>query len=259
MTHSPTDENRPQPRLHLPAPDGVLNIDKPYLLSSTKALYVVRKLTGIRKSGHAGTLDPLADGVVLICLGRATKLVERLMALEKVYRAVARFDVTNAGYDAELPFEPVDVPAVPDAAAVEAAARGFVGRVLQTPPRFSAVKIRGKPAYKYAVKDKPVEIKPRPVDIYELRVDDYEWPEVRFTLRCGRGTYVRSLIRDWGRALGVGGCLTQLRRTRVGPFRAEDAYSLEEPTDSSPGGAFMSAEAVLEMLNAAEPDAGENR
>lgn len=232
-------------RLVLSSADGVLNVNKPLRLSSAKALYIIRGRTGIRKSGHAGTLDPMATGVLLICMGKATKLVERIMGLEKAYDATARFDVTNAGHDTEMPFEPVDVGEVPDREAIEASARAFVGTIAQTPPEYSAVKIKGRPAYEYALKGKPLDIKPRPVVIHELTVHEYEWPSVRFTLRCGRGTYVRSLIRDWGAQFGAGGCLTSLVRTRVGPFRVEAGYD----PDASPPEVIQSAFHELATLD----------
>lgn len=236
-------------RITLSAADGVLNVFKPLGLSSAKTLYVIRKRTGVRKSGHAGTLDPKATGVLLICMGRATKLVERLMALEKVYDATARLDVTNAGHDAEMPFEPVVVQAMPDRAAIDDAARAFVGTIEQVPPEYSAVKIKGRPAYDYALKGKPIELRARPVVVHEITVQEYEWPTLRFTLRCGRGTYVRSLIRDWGARLGVGGCLTSLARTRIGPFRIEDAYD----PDRSPPERMHAAFSELAALDALLP------
>lgn len=241
-------QRQPERTLALPAGDGVLNVNKPAGISSAKALHRVRRMTGVRRGGHAGTLDPTADGVLLICLGRSTKLVEQLMHLEKVYEAAARLDVTNTRYDAEQPFETVSVPAVPTPERVAEAARGFVGRIEQVPPAFSAVKVAGQPAYKYALNNRPPPLKPRPVVIYELVVTRYEWPDLSFTLRCGRGTYVRSLIRDWGRALGTGGCLTRLTRTRVGPFRVEDGLPLDDPDAARLANAFRTHEAVTSLL-----------
>jgi tRNA pseudouridine55 synthase len=216
--------------------DGIIVLDKPLGLSSAKALYRVRARTGQRKSGHAGTLDPLAEGVLLLCLGKATKLVESLMDLHKVYRATARMDVTSFSFDAETPFEPVAVAVPPDIDAVNRAAETFVGRVSQVPPSVSALKVRGRPAYRLARAGKPPELPPRLVDIYGLRTLRYEWPELEFELTCGRGTYVRALIRDWGAQLGAGGCLTALARTSVGSFTRERAATFgrieREPAES---------------------------
>jgi len=237
-----------QPVLALHARDGVLNVYKPPGLSSAQALYRVRGLTGIRRSGHAGALDPLADGVLLICLGRSTKLVERLMGLEKVYEATARLDVTNASFDAEQPFEPVEVARRPTPRQVAQAASSFVGRIAQVPPDYSAVKVDGRPAYRLARRRRPLALRPRAVVIHALTVTGYRWPELSFTLRCGRGTYVRSLIRDWGRALGVGGCLTRLTRTRIGPFTLEDSLPLDAPEPLRVQRAFRTDQVVRSLF-----------
>lgn len=206
--------------------DGLINFYKPPGVSSARALDRVRAVTSARKSGHAGTLDPTAEGVLLICLGKGTKLVEALMDQPKVYRAVARLDVTNAVFDAEKPFVPVPVAAPPDAARVHEVCRTFEGEIPQVPPAASAVKIDGTPAYKFQRAGRPVELGPRPVRIYWLHVHQYEWPVLDFEVACGRGTYIRALIRDLGQALGAGGCLTALQRTAIGPFRAADAWPL---------------------------------
>lgn len=207
--------------------DGLINLYKPVGLTSAKALYRVRKVVRQRKSGHAGTLDPLAEGVLLLCLGRGTKLVERLMDLPKVYRAAARLDVTSASFDSDSPLEAVPVEAPPTEEAVRAVAAGFEGRIEQVPPAISALKIGGRPAYKLARAGREVALAARVVQVYWVHVHHYSWPELDFEVACGRGTYVRSLIRDLGAALGVGGCLTKLIRRAVGPFTAENAWMLE--------------------------------
>lgn len=207
--------------------DGLINLYKPPGISSAKALYRVRKLTGQRKSGHAGTLDPAAEGVLLLCLGKGTKWVERLMGLPKGYRATARLDVTSESYDSDRPLEPVTVEREPTAEEVSTAAERFIGTIEQVPPAISALKVGGQPAYKLARKGEAPQLKARSVRIDGLRVLRYAWPELEFELDCGRGTYVRSLIRDWGAALGVGGCLSGLIRTYVGPFRTEAGWTLE--------------------------------
>lgn len=213
--------------------DGIINLNKPAGLTSAKALYRVRRLTGVRKSGHAGTLDPAATGVLLICQGRATKLVEALMNQPKVYRATARLDVTSASFDSDSPLEPVAVPRPPTPAEVAAACRRFEGWIEQLPPAISAVKVAGRPAYRWARSGRIPELKPRRVRVYRLCVNRYEWPELDFELTCGRGTYVRALIRDLGAALGTGGCLTALTRQAVGPFHLDDAWTLERLAQAS--------------------------
>lgn len=209
-------------------PSGVLVLDKPLGVPSTRLLYRVRRLTGMRKSGHAGALDPLASGVLILCLGKATKLTESLMDLAKVYRATARLDVTNPGYDLEMELEAVSVERPPTEDEVLAAARTLEGRILQAPPTYSSVKIGGVSAYKLAKKGRITRLQPRPVKVYWIKVHSYSWPELEFEVACGRGTYVRSLIRDLGAALRTGGCLTSLRRVSTGPFTVEQACSLED-------------------------------
>lgn len=206
--------------------DGIINLYKPPGISSAKALYRVRTLTGVRKSGHAGTLDPAAEGVLLLCLGSATKLVERLMNLPKTYRSVARLDVTSESFDSDRPLKPVPVSDIPTSADVLAAFATLTGAIEQTPPAISAIKIGGRPAYRIQRAGRVPELKPRLVHVYAQTVIRYEWPEVEFETVCGRGTYIRAIIRDVGAALGVGGCLTHLTRVAVGPFLAAEAVSL---------------------------------
>lgn len=214
--------------------DGLINLHKPCGISSAKVLYRVRAITGQRKSGHAGTLDPAAEGVLLLCLGKATKLVERLMALPKTYRAEARLDVTSESFDSDRALVPVEVDSIPSRAAVQAALSRFEGTIEQVPPMVSAIKIGGRPAYWHERQGETIELKARPVTIYHLSLLSYDWPRLSFELHCGRGTYVRSLIRDLGEALGTGGCLTALSRTAVGPFTLQDAWTVasieERPT-----------------------------
>ncbi|TWT43739.1 tRNA pseudouridine synthase B [Phycisphaerae bacterium RAS1] len=215
--------------------DGLINLFKPVGLSSAQSVYRVRRITGQRKSGHAGTLDPAADGVLLVCLGRATKLVERLMDQPKVYRATARLDVTSESFDSDRPLLPVPVKAFPSGEEVRAAAAAFEGQIQQVPPAVSALKVSGVPAYELARRGKTVELKARTVCVYWLVVRHYDWPVLSFEMACGRGTYVRALIRDWGVRLGVGGCLTSLTRVAVGPFHHANSWTLErlEPAHAS--------------------------
>lgn len=207
--------------------DGIINLNKPTGITSAKALYRVRSITGERKSGHAGTLDPAATGVLVLCLGKATKLVESIMDQPKVYRATARLDVTSESFDCDRPLRPVTIATIPTRDAVRAACEAFEGRIEQTPPQISAVKVGGVPAYKRKAAEGPLVLAARPVTLYWLHVHAYAWPAIDFEMCCGRGTYVRSLVRDLGERLGTGGCLTALTRTRVGPFTLESAWSTE--------------------------------
>ncbi|UCE61505.1 MAG: tRNA pseudouridine(55) synthase TruB [Phycisphaerales bacterium] len=207
--------------------NGLIILNKSTGITSAKALYRVRSITRQRKSGHAGTLDPAASGVLILCMGKATKLVEMIMDQPKVYRATARLDVTSESFDLDRPLIPVDVADPPTAEVVHDACREFEGEITQVPPKISAVKVGGVPAYKRTHRQQDFELKARPAMIYWLHIHSYAWPTIDFEMCCGRGTYVRSLIRDLGESLGTGGCLTSLVRRSVGPFTEEQAYSLD--------------------------------
>jgi len=213
--------------------DGIIILNKPTGITSAKALYRVRSIVKERKSGHAGTLDPGATGVLVLCLGRATKLVELIMDHPKVYRASARLDVTSDSLDSDSPLIPVEAPAVPSPAELAEAMASFEGLTEQAPPKISAVKVGGVPAYKRARRSETVELAARLVRIDWLHVHRFDWPELDFEMCCGRGTYVRSLVRDLGEKLRTGGCLTALARTRVGPFTVANAHSFESLTAAS--------------------------
>ncbi len=208
--------------------DGIINLHKPLGITSARAVHRVRGIVGFKKSGHAGSLDPAAEGVLIVCQGRATKLVEHVMDLPKTYMATARLDLTSISYDSEGATEEVAVERVPDEAAVREAFAGFVGEIAQVPPRRSAVKLGGTPAYKTMNLENPPEIRPRIVRIDAINVLSFDWPVVRFEMICGRGTYVRSVIRDVGEKLETGGCLTALERPAVGPFTMDEALGLDE-------------------------------
>ena len=216
--------------------DGIINFHKPTGITSAKALYRVRKISGQRKSGHAGTLDPAAEGVLVLCLGKATKLVESLMDQPKVYRATARLDVTSESFDSDRPLHAVDVRTIPDVDDVRAAAVALEGTIQQLPPAISALKVGGRPSYKLQKAGRLPELKPRAVHVYWLHIHTYTWPTLEFSVACGRGMYVRALIRDLGTSLDTGGCLTALTRTAVGPFHVDQAWSFESleqaPADS---------------------------
>lgn len=228
--------------------DGCVNLFKPLGASSAKSAYRLRRLTGQRKVGHTGTLDPAAEGVLVACLGRATKLVEMFMNLPKVYRAEARLDVTSDTLDMEAPLVPVLVEEPPDMEAVRGALDSFVGDIEQVPPLASALKIGGRPAYRFARGGQQLELPPRRVRVYAISLLDYAWPTIRFEVRCGRGTYVRSLARDIGAALGCGGCLTALTRTRVGPFDVASSWTPERLRDAKPEEFVMPVERARALV-----------
>ncbi|HHH41182.1 MAG TPA: tRNA pseudouridine(55) synthase TruB [Chloroflexi bacterium] len=209
--------------------DGILNLNKPAGLTSHDVVDRVRAVARQRKVGHAGTLDPMATGVLLVCLGRATRVAEYLMASPKTYRARVRLGVTTDTYDAEgsvVEERPVEV----DRAAVERALERFRGRILQVPPMYSALKHKGKRLYELARRGEVVEREPRPVEVYRLELVEWTPPELVLELDCSPGTYVRALAHDLGEALGCGAHLAGLVRLASGDFRLEEATPLEELT-----------------------------
>ena len=220
---------------------GWVCLDKPLEVTSTEAVSRVRRLFNAQKAGHAGTLDPLATGVLPIALGEATKTVPFLMEAEKVYRFEIAWGETTASFDREG--EVVARSDVrPDRQAVEKALESFVGEIEQVPPAFSAIKVDGQRAYDLARDGVEVELEPRTVVVHEAAVTGTRDPgHVEITLRCGKGTYVRSIVRDLSLALGACGHVSALRRLRVGPFRAEDAIALEFLEDLVHRGARLEA------------------
>lgn len=217
-----------------PRPDhfGLLIVDKPLGWSSMTVVRYVRRAAGGARTGHAGTLDPLATGVVVCCLGKATRLVERLMGLPKTYEAQIDLSAFTATDDREAPMEPVPVATPPEKTTVESALGQFIGQVQQVPPSFSAVHVEGRRAYRMARQGQVVKLQPRTVRIDAIDLLEYAWPLARIRITCGRGTYIRSLARDLGRVLGTGGHLASLRRTAVGPFDlalSVDRARLERP------------------------------
>jgi len=206
---------------------GLLVVDKPLGWTSMDVVRRVRKATGWVKTGHAGTLDPLATGVMLCCVGSATKAVERLMDLEKVYDSTLDLSAFTTTDDREGEREEIAVVTPPEEARIRELLEGFVGDIEQVPPQYSAVHVEGKRAYKLARGGQEVKIKPRRVHVASIELLSYAWPTLRLLIRCGRGTYVRSMARDLGRALGCGGHLACLRRTAVGPYTLEGAAGAE--------------------------------
>lgn len=215
---------------------GLIVVDKPIGLSSMDVVRRVRRAAAdgagvIRlkqmKTGHAGTLDPLATGVVICCVGKATKAVDRLMGQTKTYETVVDLSAFTATDDLEGEREEVAIDAPPSREAVAAAIGSFLGEIEQAPPAFSAVHVNGQRAYKLARRGDAVDIKPRRVRIDAIELLGYDWPRVTLRIVCGKGVYIRSLGRDLGKALGTGGHLAALRRTSIGSYRVEDAHPIE--------------------------------
>jgi tRNA pseudouridine55 synthase len=209
---------------------GILVVDKPRGLTSRAVVDRVARLVGRAKVGHAGTLDPLASGVLVLCVGPATRLVEHIQALPKSYRTVVLLGARSDTLDADGRIEPVANPRVPSRDQVATAVAPLVGEVDQVPPDYSALKVGGRRAYDMARAGRSVELAPRRVRIDRIDVLRYEWPRLELEVDCGSGTYIRSIARDVGEALGCGGLVEVLVRTRIGPFDLEGAVN---PADLS--------------------------
>lgn len=205
----------------------VLLLDKPLTWTSFDVVRKVKNALRIKKIGHAGTLDPLATGLLILCTGRKTKDIDQIQAQEKEYAGTFRLGETTPSFDMETAVDMARPYAHLTAEQIEAAAQQFLGFIEQTPPLFSAVKIDGKRAYELARNGQEAVIKSKTVEIKSFELTRIALPEVDFRLTCSKGTYVRSLARDLGVALGCGAHLTRLVRTRIGEYRVEDAFSLE--------------------------------
>ncbi len=216
---------------------GILNFNKPRGRTSFSVIGLVRRGTGVRRVGHAGTLDPMAEGVLLVLVGAAVRITEYLMDLPKVYRGTVHLGVETNTYDAEG-----EVVATHDVNLSEDTLRealaAFTGEIEQRPPAHSAIKVGGRPAYERARKGEKVELALRKVNVYRLDLLRFEPPEVEIEMECSRGTYVRSLAHDLGQSLGCGAHLSALTRTRVGPFRVEDALDESALESAFAGGTW---------------------
>jgi tRNA pseudouridine55 synthase len=198
--------------------NGFIVVDKPAGLTSMQVVAAVRRRAGGVRTGHSGTLDPLATGVLVIGIGRATKSLGVFLALDKRYRATFDLSAFTTTDDLEGRRREVAVDAPPSVERVQACVRQMTGNILQRPPSFSAAKVHGRRAYKLSREGDPPELAPRPVDVYAIDILRYEWPELDLAIHCGKGTYIRSMARDLGAALGTGGHCAALRRVAVGPF-----------------------------------------
>ncbi|MDI6775646.1 MAG: tRNA pseudouridine(55) synthase TruB [Syntrophales bacterium] len=207
--------------------DGIVVIDKPSGKTSYAVVSDVRRLLGVRKAGHTGTLDPLATGVLPVCINEATKLVQFFSPDSKEYRATMLLGVETDTLDMEGKITAQCEPHV-ERGAIEEVLRRFVGKIEQLPPRYSAVKFQGKPLYKWARRGIAVDPPPRNVEIYTIVVEAIVLPYVTFKVSCSSGTYIRSLCSDAGKMLGCGACLASLRRTRSGCFHEGLAVSTED-------------------------------
>lgn len=224
---------------------GLLNIDKPVGSTSRDVVTRVESLVKPDKVGHAGTLDPLATGVLVLCVGRATRLVPYIQEQPKSYRAHFRLGCTSKTDDVEGEIrELTDAPEV-TRSALESAIPRFVGHIEQVPPLYSAVKIKGRRAYNLARRGKQPVLAPRTVHVHTIEIVDYSYPCLTLDIECGSGTYIRAIGRDLGQALGSGAVMTELRRLRVGRFSVENAVNWKELSRECVEGQLLPASLAL--------------
>lgn len=207
---------------------GIYPIYKPKGITSFDVIFKLRKMTGIKKIGHAGTLDPLASGVLVVAIGREyTKQLEQLTLTDKEYEAEITLGQTSTTDDDEGEKTQFVVEEVPSENSVNHVVHSFIGEINQLPPVYSAIKVKGVPAHRRVRKGQTVDLKPRKVVIHDIEIVSFSWPLLRIKVHCGKGVYIRSLARDIGERLKVGGYLSELIRTRVGEYRLEDAVRIE--------------------------------
>ena len=231
-----------------PACDGILVINKPSERTSHDVVESVRRIVGFRGIGHLGTLDPLATGVLVVALGRATRLARFYTGRRKRYTCAVRFGFDTDTYDADgEALGPDKAPALsPEEIAAYAAQ--FLGKIRQMPPAYSAKKIHGRPAHELARKNKPVKLDPVEVEVFEFRLTSVEGSVAHFAVECGAGTYIRSLAYDLGKLQGSGAHLAEIRRTAVGEFTLDDALSLGELEQDAKAGRLLERVIPLEKL-----------
>jgi tRNA pseudouridine55 synthase len=204
---------------------GILNLHKPPKVTSRDVVNVVQRLVRPEKAGHAGTLDPLATGVLIVCVGAATRLMEYVQDRPKSYLGTFLLGRASPTEDIDGPVTELPNPRVPTRAELEQAARALTGPIMQRPPAFSALKVQGRRAYDLARQGEKVELAARPIKIYRLDVQSYDYPQMTLQVECSSGTYVRSLGRDLAESLGTAAVMSALVRTAIGSFRLEDAVS----------------------------------
>lgn len=207
---------------------GILIINKPAGPTSHDIVDEIRKITGIKQVGHAGTLDPFAKGVLIILVGKATKSQSRFMAMPKTYLATLRLGAVSDTYDKTGNINILDTRLPTSESEVQNILKTFTGEINQTPPAFSAIKVKGKKAYELARKGVKPKLKPRKVKIYDIKLLKYKWPRLKIEVKCGKGTYIRSLTHDTGQKLNCGAYLEKLTRMEIGKFNIKNSIKLKE-------------------------------
>lgn len=224
-------------------------IDKPVGMSSMTVVAIVRRKVGM-KAGHAGTLDPLATGVLVVGVGKATKSLERFMKTRKGYRTEIDLSAFTPSDDRESDLQPVEVESRPEATAIADLLQSrFTGEFMQRPPDFSAKKVDGRRAYAAARKGETPKLEPRLVTVHDIQLESYEWPLATVRVECEKGFYVRSLARELGQELGTGGHCASIRRISVGPFNLDRAVDPDELPNPTPASCIIPLEEALQMLD----------
>jgi tRNA pseudouridine55 synthase len=236
---------------------GILNINKPSGMTSRSAVDVVQRLVRPAKAGHAGTLDPLASGVLVVCVGAATRLIEYVQRMPKSYLGTFLLGRQSDTEDIEGEVKQLLNPPVPGMEEIQRAAIKFTGDILQRPPAYSALKVNGRRAYKLARKGEQVDLQPRPVTVHRIVVRSYCYPELILKVDCGGGTYIRSLGRDLAESLGTAAVMSALTRTAIGSFRLEDAHDPNDLTKENISGRLLPMMRAVENLPRLELSADE--
>ena len=223
-------QNREEQMLSL-REGGVLLMNKPLEWTSFDIVKYVRSRVRVKKVGHAGTLDPLASGPLILCLGKATKTMQQYQQMEKEYRAVIRLGASTASYDRGTPIESEgDISHISLDDVEKILKTDFMGEIEQVPPLYSALKVKGERLYKKARRGEKIELSPRNVTVYSVEITGFERPDLHVTIRCGKGTYIRSIAHDLGEKLGCKGHLFALERSAIGPYSVKDAWTPEQFT-----------------------------
>ena len=227
---------------------GLIVLDKPTGITSRAAVNRAQQWFPPRtRIGHTGTLDPLATGVLVLCIGNATRLAEYVQGMDKTYRTTLSLGARSDTDDADGKMALVEGARPPAEAVVQATLSQFIGEIEQTPPAYSAVKLGGRRAHDLSRRGHQVLIAPRRVTVYAIELLHYAWPDLNLEIRCGKGTYIRSLARDLGERLGCGAYVSRLRRTRVGPFRCEGALQLDATMSEAHDRLLPPAAAVADL------------
>ncbi len=229
-------------------PHGILNLNKPSGITSRRAVDLAQRFVGKAKIGHAGTLDPLASGVLVVCVGAATRLIQYVGRMPKQYVGTFLLGRTSPTEDVDGDVTELVDPPIPTLEQLVEATRPLTGQIQQRPPAYSALKVAGRRAYELARKGEQVELAPRPVTIHRLEVQQYEYPQLTLGVECGGGTYIRSLGRDLAESLGTGAVMSALTRTAIGGFQIDQAVDPDELTAEDWTDRLLSPLRAVELL-----------